>query len=98
VRLLAGPAQRLLLFTEEVTTISPSSLEGLGLTRRETEVLVWVAQGKTNEEIARILGLSHRTVAKHLEKIYPKLGLENRTAAAARARDSSGIGTAAPLP
>ena len=60
-------------------------LETLGITRRQAEVLGWVAQGKTNEEIATILGLSPRTVAKHLEMMYPRLGVENRTAAAATA-------------
>jgi DNA-binding response OmpR family regulator/DNA-binding CsgD family transcriptional regulator len=55
----------------------------LGLTTREGEVLSWLAKGKTNRDIAQILGLSPRTVDKHLEQIYSKLGVENRTAAAA---------------
>lgn len=53
------------------------------LTQRETEVLTWVARGKTNKDIADILGLSPRTVNKHLEHAYVKLGVETRTAAAA---------------
>lgn len=55
------------------------------LTNRESEVLLWVAMGKTNREIGLILSLSPRTVNKHLEQIFRKLGVENRTAAATRA-------------
>ena len=52
------------------------------VTVREAEVLLWVAQGKSNRDIAEILGLSPRTVNKHLETIYQKLGVENRASAA----------------
>lgn len=52
------------------------------LTPREREVLRWVAAGKTNRDIADIIGASPRTVAKHLEHTYAKLGVETRTAAA----------------
>ncbi|MBB2896011.1 response regulator transcription factor [Pseudomonas sp. AS2.8] len=52
------------------------------LTGREVEVLHWVACGKTNRDIGDILGLSPRTVNKHLEHVYVKLGVETRTAAA----------------
>jgi DNA-binding CsgD family transcriptional regulator len=52
------------------------------LTRRQIEVLTWVARGKTNAEIAEILNLKPKTIGKYLERIYPKLGVENRTAAA----------------
>lgn len=55
------------------------------LTPRETEVLSWLAKGKTNRDIADILGMSHRTVNKHLEHIFEKLGVETRAAAAALA-------------
>jgi DNA-binding CsgD family transcriptional regulator len=55
----------------------------LGLTARETEVLAWVAQGKTNYEIGVILTAGTRTICKHVERILTKLGVENRTAAAA---------------
>jgi DNA-binding CsgD family transcriptional regulator len=58
--------------------------EHLGLTRREVEVLTLVADGKTNAEIGMILGTSPRTVQKHLEHIFEKLGVETRTAAAVR--------------
>jgi len=52
------------------------------LTGREAEVLSWIAQGKTNRDIGEILNLSPRTVNKHLEQIYQKLGVENRASAA----------------
>ena len=54
----------------------------LGLSRREGEVLAWIAQGKSNRDIGDILDLSTRTVTKHIEQIFQKLGVENRTAAA----------------
>jgi DNA-binding CsgD family transcriptional regulator len=63
----------------------PLALEGLGLTQREAEVLAWVAQGKSNPEVAIILGMSARTVQKHLEHVFEKLGVESRTAAILRA-------------
>jgi DNA-binding CsgD family transcriptional regulator len=54
------------------------------LTAREREVLAWVARGKTNPEIARLLWLAPSTVRKHLENVYAKLGVSTRTAAVAR--------------
>lgn len=54
------------------------------LTPREMDVLEWVARGKTNRDVAEILGMSPRTVNKHLEHIYEKLGVETRTAAVAQ--------------
>ena len=56
--------------------------EDLGVTGREAEVLTWVAYGKTNKEIAEVLDISVRTVNKHLEQLYAKIGADNRTAAA----------------
>jgi len=56
-----------------------------GLTAREADVLLWIAKGKANRDIGEILGLSPRTVNKHLEQIYQKLGVENRASAAVRA-------------
>lgn len=53
------------------------------VTGREADVLVWIANGKTNREIGQILEMSPRTVNKHLEQIFRKLGVENRTSAAA---------------
>jgi DNA-binding CsgD family transcriptional regulator len=58
-----------------------ASLQELGLTPRESEVLIWVSRGKQNSEIATILGVHTRTVTTHLERIYSKLGVETRTAA-----------------
>ena len=54
----------------------------LSLTPREEQILYWIAQGKSNAQIGKILSISSATVGKHLEHIYPKLGVENRTAAA----------------
>ena len=54
----------------------------LVLTHREKEVLKWVTHGKTNPEIAIILGISRRTVCFHLNNIYQKLGVSTRTQAA----------------
>jgi DNA-binding NarL/FixJ family response regulator len=56
-------------------------LEKLGLTTRESEILLWVAQGKANSEVGTILRISAATVKKHLENIYKKLGVESRNAA-----------------
>jgi DNA-binding NarL/FixJ family response regulator len=55
----------------------------LNLTAREGEVLVWIARGKSNRDISEILNISPRTVNKHLEQVFTKLGVENRAAAAA---------------
>jgi DNA-binding CsgD family transcriptional regulator len=63
---------------------SSFGVEGSELTKRELEVLSWVAQGKTNGEIAQILLLAPSTVRKHLENVYAKLGVGTRTAAVAR--------------
>ena len=60
-----------------------ATMQAFGLTLRESEVLYWVAKGKTNRDIGDILGSSPATVKKHLERIYDKLGVETRTAAAA---------------
>jgi DNA-binding NarL/FixJ family response regulator len=57
-------------------------LRSLGLTARETEVLTWIAQGKTNYEIGVILGACTGTICKHVEHILCKLDVKNRTAAA----------------
>ena len=60
---------------------SPVPLEKLGLTPREAEVLVWVAQGKSNGDIAVICGMAEKTVKKHLGNVFQKLGVEGRNAA-----------------
>jgi DNA-binding CsgD family transcriptional regulator len=71
-----------LSLTEETSPLAASSLEGLGLTKREAEVLFWVTQGKRNSEIGLILGTKERTIYKHLERVFAKLNVETRTAAA----------------
>jgi DNA-binding response OmpR family regulator/DNA-binding CsgD family transcriptional regulator len=79
-----GPNEFLLRLARDSSSDTPSEFSSeLGLTSREGEVLSWLSKGKTNRDIAQILGLSPRTVDKHLEQIYAKLGVENRTAAAA---------------
>ena len=73
------------------TPADPAQLqEALGLTPREAEVLFWVVQGKTNPEIGVITAVQLTTVKKHLESIYAKLGVENRTGAAAIALEHLG--------
>ena len=78
-----GPNEFLLRLAKESSNMPAQFSSELGLTTREGEVLSWLSKGKTNRDIAQILGLSPRTVDKHLEQIYAKLGVENRTAAAA---------------
>jgi len=85
LRLIPADGGSLLLLQQQHTVPRPASLEALGLSRREAEVLAWVAQGKTDAAIGVILSLSPRTVGKHLEHIYERLGVENRLAAAALA-------------
>lgn len=57
----------------------------LGITGREADVLLWVAQGKSNGDIAIILEMSEKTVKQHLSAVFQKLGVESRTAATVRA-------------
>ena len=64
--------------------------EVLGLTPRVAETLLWLAQGKTNGEIAIILGNTESTVKKHVLEIFDKLGVETRTAAGLRALEVLG--------
>ncbi len=66
-----------------MTDAHPGKTDGRRLTTRELQVLGWVPIGKTNADTAKILGTSPRTIQKHLEHIFEKLGVENRTAAAA---------------
>ena len=75
----------LLWLREDRGMPAPVALVTLPLTAREREVLSWVVAGKSNAQIAAILGSSPRTVQKHLERIFEKLGVESRTAAAMRA-------------
>ena len=68
---------------ENPELFDPRSLKSMGLTERETEVLKWVAEGKSNNDVAMILGIRSATVKKHLEHIFRKVGVETRTAAVA---------------
>ena len=86
----AGPNEFLLRLAKDTGADLPAEFSSeFGLTTREGEVLSWLSKGKTNRDIAQILGLSPRTVDKHLEQIYAKLGVENRTAAAAIATNAT---------
>jgi len=78
-----SPEQWMIVLREESDTARVQALIALfRLTQREGEVLHWVIQGKTNRDIGDILGMSPRTVNKHLEHVFEKLGVETRTAAA----------------
>jgi DNA-binding CsgD family transcriptional regulator len=80
-------ALTVLYLIEEHAPPGPAELGKLGLTPRQSEVLYWIAQGKTNAEIAIILGTSPRTVEKHVEQLLERLRVENRVAAAAQASE-----------
>jgi len=81
-----GPNEFLYRLTEGRSGNDEATLQNaLALTRREAEVLLWISRGKSNHEISDILGISHRTVGKHLEQVFTKLGVENRAGAATRA-------------
>lgn len=69
---------------------SADPLQSLGLTAREAEVLLWIAQGKTNGEIGAILGTAENTVKKHVQHVFEKLGVESRNAATLRALEVLG--------
>ena len=64
---------------------SSEPLLKLGLTPRATEALLWLAQGKTNSDIARILGVTESTIKKHVQEMFEKMGVETRGAAMVRA-------------
>lgn len=72
---------QMLVLEELGSPPGPAALMALGLTAREAEVLYWIAQGKSNPDIATILGANIRTVHKHVEHIFQKLGIETRNAA-----------------
>lgn len=82
----ADEGELLLVMREESDLAARETLrQGFGITGKEAEVLYWLAQGKINRDIADIVGCSPATVKKHLERIFAKLGVETRTAAAAMA-------------
>ncbi|HXJ57382.1 MAG TPA: response regulator transcription factor [Verrucomicrobiae bacterium] len=73
-------------FKPDFSSVAP--LLTFGLTPRATETLLWLAQGKTNSDIAKILGITESTVKKHVQEIFEKLGVETRGAATVRALES----------
>lgn len=87
VRLVTSDGHETLLkLVDGLAPSGPAKLqEALPLTERESEVLYWIGNGKTNREIGQILDASPRTVNKHLEQIFRKLEVDNRTLAAAKA-------------
>ena len=91
VNLLSKPGLNFLVLEEHRWKIDPAALSSLPLTRRESEILAYVAVGKTNPEIGTILGISSRTVSKHMEHILRSLGVETRTAAAASALEAANL-------
>ena len=89
--------ERYLLLLEEQMLSLSQSLELLGLSQRETEVLFWVMQGRDNKAIAANLSVGISTVRKHLESIYQKLGVQSRTEAIAQALEKLGFLHSLPL-
>lgn len=87
-RLLRAEQQAQREFKPDFSSFEP--LLKLNLTPRVAEVLLWVAQGKTNGDIASILGISESTVKKHLLEIFQNLGVETRSAATLRALEVLG--------
>ncbi len=88
---LIGEQYLLLLEEQKVQSFSVASLELIGLTKREAEVLFWVAKDKSNAAIAKVLGCCEGTVRKHLEHIHGKLGVQTRTAAVMVALEKLGL-------
>ena len=90
VRLLCREANSVCLLLEQNPGLPPNDGRRRALTERQTEVLSWVARGKTNAEIGQIMSLKTGTIGKYLERMFPKLGVENRTAAASFALGTNG--------
>jgi DNA-binding CsgD family transcriptional regulator len=82
-----GPDELLFRLAETANTGGEEAMlqRAFSLTSREAQVLLWISRGKPNRDIGEILNISPRTVNKHLEQIFVKLGVENRSAAAAAA-------------
>ncbi len=94
IRLIPDPFKKcylLLLEEQELPSFSISTLESLGLTQREAEVLFWVAKDKSNVEIGKILDSCEGTVRKHLEHLYKKLGVQTRMGAVMTALERLGL-------
>lgn len=90
----AAPHEHMFKLTRSTQGMEPQLLQkAFGLTPREADVLLWTARGKSNKDMSQILNISARTVNKHLEQIFIKIGVENRasaTAAAAQVLFTSG--------
>jgi len=88
-----SPQRRLLVLTAGSRNMVPAPTNDFGLSKRELEIAHWIGDGKTNTEIAGILGISPRTVQKHIEHIFEKMGVKTRVAVASRLHFfSSGTG------
>jgi DNA-binding response OmpR family regulator/DNA-binding CsgD family transcriptional regulator len=82
----AAPHGHLFKLTRSIEGVEPQLLkQAFGLTPREADVLLWTARGKSNKDMSEILNISARTVNKHLEQIFIKIGVENRASAATAA-------------
>jgi DNA-binding CsgD family transcriptional regulator len=84
-----GAESAVIILTERVDEMTPPKVSHTGFTPRENEVARWLCEGKRNAEIGAILGISVRTVGKHVERIFKKLGVETRTAAARAVRENA---------
>ena len=91
IQLLRDRGVSFLLLSERKLRIAPADIASLGLSPRETEVLAWLAHGKSNAEIAGILGLSPATIKHCLERVYGKLDVGTRAAATAVAVAAAGM-------
>ena len=91
IQLLRDRGGPFLLLSERKLRIAPADIASLGLSPRETEVLAWLAHGKSNAEIAGILGLSPATIKHCLERVYCKLDVGTRAAATAVAVAAAGM-------
>ena len=93
VRVLAGPDRMtdLLIIEPGTAGLSVVALQGLGLTRREAEAVRWIALGRRGTNVAAVMGISPRTVEKHLENAYAKLGATSASEAAAAAWAAVGL-------
>jgi DNA-binding CsgD family transcriptional regulator len=93
LRVLGGPEQAtdLLIVEPGNAGLSVVALEGIGLTRREAEALRWIALGRRGGDVAKVMGISPRTVEKHLENAYSKLGVSSASEAAATAWAAVGV-------
>jgi DNA-binding CsgD family transcriptional regulator len=96
IRLLSYEIGSIIILEEQTLSISPGALNSLGLSPRENVVLAHVANGRSNAEIAQALGISTRTAEAHVFRVCERLGVTNRTTAAAMAFQASRIGSREP--